>query len=833
MASSTARAHQRLTLCAAVSLLLIPLTAQLLLATNGRPLPAWGAVAALSAAFVAADLPSFRVRVRGTLTHFTLFELAMAVGLQAVGAVGTAIAFVIAVSAVAIIQRPRPVHFALEFSFGFAGVALAAWIYELALAKDSLVVHLAALLVGAVAFSLISGLALVAHRLTQGTSVRSLGSVTVINSALALLNTVLAVIVVELVRIDLVFIPIFAALAALAYPAYRNHLTLVSNNGALQSLHRVTGEIQRVGDGEDVYQHLLSACSELVGARRVEMVLDPLTNPVSIAQSQGDDDGVIAGSSTDEVAILLGSTEQTFSARANRISGLMNLSDGRIALLRAEAIAGSSFADGDRWMFGLFLNHASVAIENGELVEQLRLEARSRAFQARHDALTGLPNRVRSDEVIAELVAANVAPATVAVVLIDLDRFKEVNDTLGHQRGDELLQALARRLEAIDDPEVHLVARLGGDEFVIIVESESHDRIESIATAARSTLEQPIEIDGVPIDVTASFGVAEFRAGQAVPYERLLQQADVAMYQAKDRHLGVKFYDPEDDPYSPTRLSLAADLRRAVRNREVEAWFQPKISTTSGHVVGVEALARWTHPILGRIPPDTFIPVAEQSGLIRQLTYDMFERCLDQLHRLHNEGFQIEMAVNLSVRCLSDPALLDEIGGRLRLAGIDPHWITLEVTESLVMADPDKAAEILGKLRDLGVSLSLDDFGTGQASLAQLKRLPLQQLKIDKEFVLHMASDHQDEAIVRSVIDLGHHLEMEVVAEGVEDARSLQLLAEHGCDVAQGFFVSRPVPFAELQRWLRDRRDRQNPAGRLRVVPSRPGPSRPDPLRPA
>ena len=315
------------------------------------------------------------------------------------------------------------------------------------------------------------------------------------------------------------------------------------------------------------------------------------------------------------------------------------------------------------------------------------------------------------------------------------------------------------------------------------------------------------------VDITASVGISVTDPdGPAVDGSTMLRQADVAMYIAKRQHLGTVFYDRTDDPYSPKRLSLAADLRHAVERGEIEAYFQPEIDLVTGDVISVEALARWTHREHGNIVPDQFIPIAEQSGLIRDLTYLMLEQSLERIRQWRSHGFDLHVAVNLSVRCLSDERLVDRVTRQLDLAGLGPDCLTLEVTEGTIMADPEHALAVLGRLHDRGIRLSIDDFGMGYSSLAQLKRMPVGQLKVDRSFVTYVSEDHDDAAIVKSVTELGHNLGLEVIAEGVEDQQTLDKLIELGCDSVQGFYLARPMSADQTLRWLRDReRQRREP----------------------
>jgi diguanylate cyclase len=422
--------------------------------------------------------------------------------------------------------------------------------------------------------------------------------------------------------------------------------------------------------------------------------------------------------------------------------------------------------------------------------------------QALHDPLTGLPNR--------ELFADRIEHATrtadrelrpAALLLLDLDRFKDVNDTLGHHHGDELLRQVGTRL-VTELRDVDTVARLGGDEFAVLLPGATGEGAASVADKLRAALHEPLVLDGVALDLDASIGIAVYpdHGGDAA---QLLQHADVAMYAAKHAHAGFMVYDPAVDQHSPRRLALLGGLRRALETDELVLHYQPKADLRSGRILGVEALVRWQHPQHGLLGPGEFIPLAERTGLIHPLTGWVLDTALHQAAEWHRAGRRLSVAVNLSTRCLLDPALPDRVDGRLAGWRLPAGALTLEVTESAVMADPARALDVLGRLHALGVGLALDDFGTGYSSMAYLKTLPVDELKVDRSFVGQMASSPSDAVIVRSTIDLGHNLGLRVVAEGVETQEAWEQLKALGCDTAQGYLLGRPMPAADLERWLR------------------------------
>ena len=431
-----------------------------------------------------------------------------------------------------------------------------------------------------------------------------------------------------------------------------------------------------------------------------------------------------------------------------------------------------------------------VAIYRGER------QALAKEHQALHDALTGLPNRTLFHQRVNATLAAG-GGATHAVMLMDVDHFKEVNDTLGHHHGDELLREIAARLAQAVRPE-DTVARLGGDEFAVLVpDLDRADSAVAVAERLLRALQAPMQIEGLSLEVTASIGIATHPAhGDRV--EILLRHADVAMYQAKRAHSGHQVYRAENDRHSTRRLTLAAELRKAIDEGELELHFQPQTEVATGTVRGVEALVRWRHPTRGLIAPGDFIPLAERSGLITPLTSFVLDQALCQARGWRDSGLRLPIAVNLSARSFLDHELPAEIAALLAKWGTDAELLQLEITESMLMSDPDRARTVLERLTSQGLRLSIDDFGTGYSSLAQLKRLPVDEIKIDRSFVIDMGSSASDEAIVRSTIELAHNLGLSVVAEGVEDEASLRTLRRLGCDLAQGYHLGRPVPAESL-----------------------------------
>jgi diguanylate cyclase len=428
--------------------------------------------------------------------------------------------------------------------------------------------------------------------------------------------------------------------------------------------------------------------------------------------------------------------------------------------------------------------------------------------QALTDALTGRPNRTllydRTDQAMRQ-ADRDLVPA--ALALIDLDRFKEVNDTLGHHYGDQLLLQVGQRLQATLR-KVDTVARLGGDEFAILLPRiETRDGAMTVARKLQASLEEPFVLEGLTVDVEASVGVAIYPDHGTDP-EELPQRADIAMYTAKETHAGFVLFDPRQDQHSPRRLALLGELRRALEQRQLLLHYQPKVDAHSGQLLGVEALVRWQHPEHGLVPPDEFIPLAERTGLIGPLTHYVLDEALRQGRQWSDAGHKLSVSVNVSARRLLDLQFPDEVAALLERHQLPAEQLVIELTESTIMADPVHALDILTRLNTMGVQLSIDDFGTGYSSMAYLKHLPVHELKVDRSFVSQMLQSSSDAVIVHSTIDLGRNLGLRVVAEGVENALTLQQLGLLGCHAVQGYHISRPIAPDDLTSWLEGDRPR-------------------------
>jgi diguanylate cyclase (GGDEF)-like protein len=466
-----------------------------------------------------------------------------------------------------------------------------------------------------------------------------------------------------------------------------------------------------------------------------------------------------------------------------------------VLLLRVYGDDPTRFTEDDSRIAALFANQAAEALFTADAFEQQRRAAL-------HDSLTGLPNRVVLQDRLQTAIESSICdpPLPMAVLVMDLDRFKEVNDTLGHESGDLVLQQIGPRLRAALR-ETDTLSRLGGDEFALLLPETDSAAAQAIAQRLLRCLDAPFTVQSTNVEVGSSIGIAVY-PDDGTDADTLLRRADMAMYMAKSDRSGWAMYTPDRDHYSPDRLALVADLRHAIDRNELVLHYQPQVDVRTGGFVAVEALMRWPHPERGLLAPDKFIPLAEQTQLIRPLTHWAIGAALRQSVAWQAAGMAIPIAVNLSAHDVQDPGLPAVVAELLAQYGAPPEHLRLEITESSLLADPERARENLVALRSLGVRIAIDDFGTGYSSLNYLQRLPVDELKIDKSFVKCMATDEGARSIVRAVIDLADDLGLGVVAEGVEDRPTWEVLAALGCDMAQGYYFSPPLAADDLAGWM-------------------------------
>jgi len=613
-----------------------------------------------------------------------------------------------------------------------------------------------------------------------------------------------------------ILVGVVMAVLGFVYGAYAKSLHQHKRLTEIYDLTRTISENSYDGTLPDV---LLKGVRQLVRAESATLWL-PVSGrfPETLLTARADDRGLLDLSST-PVALRRKavSSGQTVAAGARlgdddlrrelRSSGakdaiVVPLRSGGAVIGSLEAVnrmADSEyFTDDDVRLVETIAAHASVAVENNRLVDRLR-------FDAHHDALTGLPNRRRMLAALGEAVKINAPDEVVAVMIFDSDGLRDVNDSFGRAAGDKLIAEFARRLRALCPPAA-LVGRVGGDGFAVTIRMESIDAAVALATEVRQDLAHVMELEQTSLDVGAAVGIAVHPEHGSDP-DVLLQRADVATHAAKTQASGVLVFDPGLESRSVRRLGLTADLRRALDEGGLEVHFQPKISLRNRELVGVECLARWEHPVHGAVAPEDFVAVAEHTGQLGRLTEFVLREGLRRAAASQRSGHPMPVSVNLSSRTVVDLAFPDLVAQLLAEFDIPPEMLTLEITEAGMITERDRPLPMLQALDQLGVRISVDDFGTGYSSLSYLRRLPVDEVKIDRSFIQGMATDPGDQAIVRAIVDLSRHLGLAVVAEGVESELTLSLLTEMGCDIGQGFLFSRPLPYDRLEAWFAARTD--------------------------
>ncbi len=797
----------------------------------------------LAVLFALAEVSVLHVQVRREAQAISLSEIPLVLGLFFVSPGHLLLARLVGSLAVlAVHRRQAPLKLLYNTAAVLAGSVLALTVFH-AVAGPRPGAGPDAWLVAYLAVAAAGVLDATATSLVIALYERSLRVTTVVRESLAGAPISVAVGTVGLVAVTALredgrTAYLLVAVLALLLVGFRAYASLSERHLSLERLYRFSQVVTSSPEVDEVLRSILVQAKELLRSEFAEIVfLTPDRKEAGLRVGLSRANRLVRGTGDDLAlpgsvwARVVGSSLPALLPRGSRNEDLRTylhrreMREAIVAPLRGDAgVVGvmlvadrmgdvRTFDADDVRLLETVANHAGVALENSQLIERLR-------HDAMHDGLTELPNRAllqrRTLEAL-DSMAMGSLPG-LAVMIMDLDSFKEVNDTLGHQHGDALLVEIGTRLAMTAGPDA-TVARLGGDEFAVLFPGAAEpDTALELGRQLLRALEQPVSLNELDIEVGASLGVA-LAPEHACDVSGLLKRADIAMYAAKGSTGGLRLYEPAMDTSSPQRLALVGELRQAIALDQLVVFVQPKATLSDGKVTDVEALVRWQHPVHGLLPPDEFVPVAERSGLIRPLTMTVLRTALAACERWRAAGIQVGMAVNLSARSLLDLGLADDVERLLRTHHLPAGMLTLEITESSIMTDPNRTIGLLVRLSEMGVQLSVDDFGTGYSSLSYLKRLPVHEVKIDRSFVTAMDTDADDAAIVRSIVDLGANLSLRVVAEGVEQPATWQRLAELGCDSAQGYLLSRPMPTGDFPEWLAaydaGRRSSGGPAFRL------------------
>lgn len=791
---------------AALALVLGPLSGGS--APGAYVLPWW----TLVPLFAATEVLVVYVQVRREATAVSFAELPIVLGLAFVEPVGFVLASVLGSALGLVLQRRWGLKMVFNVAMFALEGALAMAVYRALSdgASPDQFVGMVSVLATIVLIDLVSAAAITAViGISSGNFDSSLLRESLTTGLIAALtNASVALLAVLALRHEPGALLLLVAVVSTLFLCYRGYSSLSSGHSRLQLLYQFTRGVGGATQTAQVAADVLREVRDVLGAETSELVLPA-------ADGRPGRHLRLAGGQVEEVqepadwwapalrgqpVLVSREDDATLPVRNGLAAPMVLEGDLPGVLIVADRPRHlDDFTPAELPLVAALANHAAVALENARLVDRLRQEAAEKEHQALHDTLTDLPNRrgflQHVDAVLQQPGAEH------CVALVGLDGFQDINEALGFETGDLLLLETGRRL-AEQVPEAVFVARLGGDEFAVLLPGASDDASAvRLARAVTAPLSSPFAVRGLGIDVRASVGVVRAPLHGTVA-ATLLQRAEVAMYVAKRDGSGVEVFDPLSDHGSARRLQLTAALRAAVADRQLEVHYQPKVDPATGVVLGAEALVRWRHARLGPISPDEFIPLAEYTGLIGPLTTYVLETALAECRRWRASGRPLSVAVNLSARSLTDLGLPAHVDRLLAAAGLPAAALTLEITESVVMSDPERALRVLEELRSLGVRLSVDDFGTGMSSLAYLKRLPVHEVKIDKSFVTGMLNDAGDSAIVHAAIRLVHDLGLRVVAEGVEDVPTQRQLAAWDCDTVQGYLLSRPIPAATFRDWL-------------------------------
>jgi diguanylate cyclase (GGDEF)-like protein len=766
------------------------------------------AIAIVAATYGLAEISMFHVEVRGQALSVMLSDLPLVLGLFLLTPERLLLAGLVPAILLIMARRTAPGKAIFNLGLLTIEVAVAMVVMEaLAPGRAHDIRSWAATLVTVLAVDVLGTAAVVAAMNQFGSrptaaDIRQMLAAVTVSGVLSTIVGLMAIVVLHSSTSALVLL---AGLVVVVAVVHRAYYRLLRQHADLSRLFAFT---QRAGgannEAQTVVTELLTRARDMLNAESAVLRMRPV-NDDGVARNVDTTDPIAAG----RPMVLPRGTRDPAMRRWLAEAGLRDAllvplrdEDEITAVLQVGNRQGEAgtFTRDDLQLLQTLAVHAEVLWHNGRLLDRLR-------HDAHHDSLTGLGNRsLFQDELSRVLDHLKEPDELAAVLLLDLDRFKEVNDALGHPVGDTLLEKVAARLLA-HVPADALVARLGGDEFTILLRRcRSPEDATATARAVKAALTGPFEVNGTFLEVGASVGVAVVPLDGTDP-STVLRRADVAMYEAKHSTSGVVRYQPAHDRRSSDLLELAGELRQAIEHEQIVMHYQPKASLRTERIVGFEALARWHHPARGMVMPDVFIPLAEQTGLVGDLTYSAVTQALRECRTWLDVVPGVGVSVNLSPRRLLEPDLPAVVADLLAAARVPADRLTLEITEGSIMSDPAASIRALHQLRDLGVQLSVDDFGTGYSSLAYLQRLPIHEVKIDRSFITPMNHDRGAAAIVRTVVELAHTLGFNVVAEGVEEEETQMALADVGCDIQQGYGLSRPLPPEAVRPWLRDRRN--------------------------
>ena len=791
--------------------------------------------------FVSAELTGLTFQVRRQSFTVTLVEVPLLLALFWVPPLTLILARAFASILAQFVRRSRPVKLWFNVASNTASSALAALIVFAALPEHERNVAgpytwavLAVAVGAAVLFTLAATVGVVT--LVQGLIPRGvLVRIATPGLSVAGINITLGLVTLVVLRNGPWAVLLLAALATCFVLAYRSYAEFLRQHRTLSDIYDLTRAIADTPHDGTLTDVLLHQARDLLKAEYATLWLPALGRyPEVLLSARVDDTGLVditgipdsirrrVWQTGETIAIghRLGTESLRAELRANRSK------DAIVVALRAgSAVIGclevanrlgdtTTFGPGDVRLLETIAAHAAVAVENSRLVERLR-------HDAYHDPLTALPNRRRIAAAIEESVGVRAPGEQVAVLLFDVDGLRQVNESLGHGAGDQVLAEVGRRLRA-RAPSGALVGRTSGDEFVVTLRVDSAEGAQALAAAMRDQIRDQMVFGSLTLDVETAVGVV-VHPDHGSDAATLLQRADLAVTAAKTVPGSVQLFNAGLESRSVRRLALAGDLRRALDNDELEVYFQPKVTLTGRRLVGVECLARWEHPAHGAVPPEDFVAVAEHTGQLARLTEAVLKEGLKRCRDWAATDYPLSISVNLSARTLIDADFPTRVQELLGEYGVAPHRLTFEIKEEGVLDGTDRPMPTLRRLRDIGVRLSVDDFGTGYSSLSYLRRLPVHEVKVDRSFVQGMATDPADLAIVNAVVTLSQQFGLTVVAEGVESELTLELLQDIGCEVGQGFLFSRPLPYERLEAWFSAQTEPEPTATgevrRLRAVP--------------